>query len=548
MKSPNKFYEPLFGFLSTYQTEIKALYVFSVLSGLVELSLPLGVQTIIGLVIGQQMVTSIYILIGLVTLGVFFSGLIQMNQMKIIEKIQQKIFTDISFEFGGKIPQLDLKKMDNVYLPEQVNVFFDTVNIQKALSKILLDIPIANIQILLGILLLSFYHPIFMILGVILILILFIIFRITVERGIATSLKESKFKYKVVAWFEEIARTIKSFKLGKINKISLKKTDDNVSEYLEARTSHFNILLLQFKSLVASKVLITFCMLSIGTYLLLNQQLNIGEFIASEIVILMIINAVTKLISSLENFYDVLTGIEKIKNITEAPLEKSGTLELPDKQAGHQLELTNFSFGFDEHTPILTDISTKVLSGQKVCISGPDGSGKSTFLRVLSGNYSDFSGNILINNIPIQNYNLNNLREHFGVLLKHQDIFHATLWENIELGRKGITPNDVIDLAKSLGFENFLEQFPNGFDTVLDPTGKKIPYTNTKKILLLRALVNKPNLLLMEEPWNDLGKDLKMKVMDYILQLQHTTCIIVSNDAEFAKKCDLQWNLINGTI
>jgi len=542
------YYEPLISFLSIYKKEIKGIYVFSILSGIVELSLPLGVQTIIGLVMGAQMITSIYVLILLVTLGVFLSGTIQMNQMKLIEKVQQKIFTNIAFEFGTKIPRFDLKKMDKSYLPEKVNRFFDTLNIQKGMSKILLDIPMATIQIILGLMLLAVYHPIFMALGLLLIVILYLIFRITFQSGIATSIQESNYKYQVVAWFEEVARTIKSFKLGKINEISLRKTDDNVEHYLEARTKHFEILLIQFKSLITSKVIITFCMLSIGSYLLLSLQLNIGAFIAAEIVILMVLNAVSKLISSLDSLYDVITGIEKIKIITDAPLEHSGTIVLNETTEGHQLEVNKLTFGFDDANIILQDVSFKVLPNSKVCISGGDGSGKSTLIRVLSGNYADFQGNILINNIPIQNYNLISLREQIGVLLKQQDIFQGTLWENIELGRKGIQPKDVIKLAKDLGFENFLDQFTNGFDTILDPTGKKIPYTNTKKILLLRALVNSPRLLLMEEPWNDLGKDLKEQVMNYFLGLKNTTCIIISNDKDFASKCDQQFNLVNGTI
>ena len=130
----------------------------------------------------------------------------------------------------------------------------------------------------------------------------------------------------------------------------------------------------------------------------------------------------------------------------------------------------------------------------------------------------------------------------------HQDIFKASLWENIELGRQGIQPIHAIELAKKLGFENFLEQFPQGFDTTLDPMGKKIPYSNVKKILLLRALINEPRLLLMEEPWNDLGKDLKQTVMNYILGLENTTCIIISNNEDFAQKCDVRLNLMNGTF
>ncbi len=548
MKETSKNHKPIFEFLYAYKKEIKGIYVFSLLSGMVELTLPLGVQTIIGLVMGAQMITSIYVLIGMVTLGVLFSGIIQMNQMKLIEKVQQKIFADIAFEFASKIPRLDLKKMDKSYLPEKVNRFFDTLNIQKGISKILLDIPLASIQIILGLILLALYHPIFMALGILLLVILFLIFKITFQNGISTSLEESNYKYQVVAWFEEIARTIKSFKLGKINEISLQKTDDNVEKYLGARTKHFEILLIQFISLISSKVVITFSMLSIGTYLLLNQLLNIGEFIAAEIVILMVIGAVSKLISSLDSFYDVLTGIEKIKLITEAPLESSGSIQLENSLEGHELQVKDLSFGFDEKNPVLENINLSVKSNEKICISGGDGSGKSTLIRVLSGNYSDFQGTILINNIPIQNYNLYTLRNQIGILLKQQDIFQGTLWENIELGRKGIHPTDVIHLAQKLGFGNFLEQFPNGFDTILDPTGKKIPFTNTKKILLLRALVNSPRLLLMEEPWADLGKDLKPIVMEYFLQLKNTTCIIISNDSEFASKCNQQLNLINGTF
>ncbi len=548
MKNDTKNHQPIFDFLYAYKKEIKGIYVFSILSGMVELSLPLGVQTIIGLVMGAQMITSIYVLIALVTLGVLFSGMIQMNQMKLIEKVQQKIFTDIAFDFANKIPRFDLKKMDKSYLPEKVNRFFDTLNIQKGISKILLDIPLASIQIILGIILLALYHPIFMALGLLLVFILFLIFRITFQSGISTSLEESNYKYQVVAWFEEIARTIKSFKLGKINEISVNKTDHNVEKYLDARTKHFNILLVQFISLITSKVVITFSMLSIGTYLLLNQQLNIGEFIASEIVILMVIGAVSKLISSLDSFYDVLTGIEKIKLITEAPLEKSGSIKLEVANKGHEVEVKDLSFGFDEKIMVLENINFTIRPNEKVCISGGDGSGKSTLIRVLSGNYSDFQGSILINNIPIQNYNIHSLRNQIGVLLKQQDIFQGTLWENIELGRNGIRPGEVIQLAENLGFGNFLEQFPNGFDTILDPTGKKIPYSFTKKILLLRALVNHPKLLLMEEPWADLGKDLKTKVMEYFLQLKNTTCIIISNDSAFALKCNQHLNLTNGTI
>lgn len=538
----------LYHLIGLHRKEIYAIYVYSLINGIVELSLPLGVQTIIGFVLGATMVTSLYILIALVVLGVLVVGIIQTNQMKIIEKIQQRIFVDYAFDFGSGIPKFDLKKLDAYYLPEKINHFFDTINVQKGFSKLLLDLPLASIQVLLGILLLSIYHPVFLALGISLVIILFVIFKYTGIQGFETSLVESKNKYQVVAWFEEVARTIKSFKFGKIDQISLQKTDGYVDQYLHSRTKHFQVLLFQFRALVGAKVFVTFGTLAIGTFLLLNQELNIGEFIAAEIVILMVIGAVEKLIKSLESVYDVLTGLEKLAQVSESDVEKSGSLELSKKSSAYSLEVRNLSFGFEDNQQVLKNISVHIDSNQKVCISGGSGSGKSTFIRVLSGNYSDFQGSILLNNIPIQNYQLASLREHLGVYLKHQDIFSGSLWENIALGRPSIRKEGIVELSETLGFKHFLEYFPLGFDTHLDPTGKKIPFTLSKKILLLRALAHQPQLLLMEEPWADMELELKESLQNYFLNLKNTTCLIVSNDPGFSSRCDQVIRLDEGKL
>jgi ABC-type bacteriocin/lantibiotic exporter with double-glycine peptidase domain len=233
--------------------EVVSIYLFSMLSGLVNLSLPLGVQTIIGLVLGATMVTSIYVLITLVVLGVFIVGVLQVNQMKIIERVQQKLFTEYAFEFANRLPKFDLKKTDHYFIPEKINRFFDTVNIQKGFAKLLLDIPIASVQIVLGIILLCLYHPLFIILGLVLILILGLILKFTSAKGVETSIEESNYKYKVVGFFGEMARTLKSFKSIQNSRLNLSKTDKNVEGYLAARTKHFKILLFQYKALIFFK-------------------------------------------------------------------------------------------------------------------------------------------------------------------------------------------------------------------------------------------------------------------------------------------------------
>ena len=529
--------------------EITSIYFYAILSGLLQLSVPIGVQAIIGFVLGASMVTSIYVLIFVVVLGVLMVGIMQMNQMKIIEKIQQNIFTRFAFEFSETIPRFDLKKVDNYYLPEKVNRFFDTLNVQKGLSKILLDIPTATIQIIFGLILLSLYHPIFIVFGCLLLFILWFIMSFTSKKGWSTSLEESAYKYEVVAWLEEIARVIKSFKFSQGTHLNLQKTDINVLGYLKARTAHFSVLLIQYRTLVFFKVAITTTMLTVGTYLLLNQQLNIGAFIAAEIVILSVIAAVEKLIGSLDSVYDVITGLEKLASVTEISLEKEGKMALNTLNNGISIKISDFSFQYLDGKKVLNNINLMIPSNSTVCISGHEGSGKSSLLRVISGNFSDFTGAILINNIPVGNYQLETLRSKMGFYLNQQDIFRGTVWENISMNRHGILPENVTKIAKNLGIQSYLDTLQQGFETEIDSTGKKLPSTIVKKILLLRAFANEPNLLLLEEPWQGLEKTEKEKMVNYLInKIPNTTIMVVSNDEDFAKKCDYHFKLENGKI
>jgi ABC-type bacteriocin/lantibiotic exporter with double-glycine peptidase domain len=531
-----------------HKKEVVSIYLFSMLSGLINLSLPLGVQTIIGLVMGATMVSSIYVLIFFVVLGVFLVGLLQLNQMKIIETIQQRVFASYAYTFADTIPRMDLKKMDHYFIPEKVNRFFDTVNIQKGFAKLLLDIPIASVQIVFGILLLALYHPLFIILGIFLIILLFLIFNMTSRRGIATSIQESNYKYEVVGFFNEIGRTLKSFKFSQGSDLNLEKTNAHTRGYLEARTQHFHVLLFQYKTLIFFKVSLTVLMLTLGTYLLIEQQLNIGEFIAAEIVILMVIGAVEKLITSLDSAYDVITGLEKIASVTESPLEHSGTMDL-NTNKGLEIQLADFSFSFYDDKKVLDSINLQLLPGQKVSITGPEGSGKSMLLRMLTGNYQDFQGSFQINHFPIHNYSLKSLRKHTGILLHGQEIFGGSLWENISLGQKEITGEVILQKANELGFDDLLNHFPSGFETKIEPIGKKTPQTIIRKILLLRALCGDKKLLLLEEPWAGLESQNKETIKKYLLNLPaDTTVVVVSDDADFNRLTDQQINMRHGKI
>lgn len=529
----------IFDLVKLERKEITAIYFYAILGGLIQLSLPVGVQSIIGFVMGGSMVTSLVILIIFVVLGVLLYGALQIGQMGIIEKIQQKIFVRYAFTIAGRLPSVDMKKTDAWYLPELMNRFFEIPILQKGIAKLLLDIPAASIQILFGLILLSLYHPAFILFGLMLILILWLILYYSGNRGLQTSLTESHYKYSVAAWLEEMARMVKTFKYAKDTQISMRKTDERTAGYLEARNQHFRILQLQFRVLVAFKVLITAAMLIVGSVLLVEQQLNIGQFIAAEIVILTVINSVEKLIVNLDSVYDVMTSAEKIGVLTDKPTEASGSLQLEPGDKGIGIEFRDVTFSYEDRGQVLHDLSFNIRPGEKVCITGPEGSGKSTLLRLLSGAYPDFSGSILINGLPAGNYDIDSIRKQCGILLSQQDIFHGTLLENCTMGDPDADTTQLQMLLERTGLSGFVASLEKGLDTQLEPGGKRLSRTVIHKILLVRALVGQPRLLLLEEPW--LGMDpAESKMLQQLLleQMPGCTILVSTHDEAFATRCD----------
>lgn len=539
----------LFRYITKEKKDVTNIYFYAILSGLVQLSVPLGIQSIVSFVMGATMATSIYILIFFVVIGTWLVGFFRLKVMQIIEKIQQKIFVEFSIAFAEKLPRVNLSSTRKYYLPELVNRFFDTQNLQKGISKILLEIPAAIIQILFGILLLSFYHPWFLAFGALVVLSVVIIFNFTLESGIKSSLDESDKKYETASWIEDVAASVKTFKINSETEKHLKGTDERVMGYLDHRTSHFRVLVIQYKTIIAFKVIITLAMLVIGTYLLVNQKLNIGAFIATEIVVLSIMAAVEKLIISLESYYDVIASLAKLTKVTELAEEKNGEIILSQKGEGIEIEFKDVDFNFNAHVHILQNINFTIRENSITVISGELGSGKSLLLNMMAGFYEPSAGSILFNKIPLKNIDKNKLRTEIGVYLEDMRIIQGTVQENILLGNETSSSEDILRLSEQIGAENISNLFSSGFLTEISETDPEISFSSKKKILLLRALMGNKHLLLLEDPIDGMNEKFKFKMLQHLQNIKYmTTIVIVSQNPDILHYADLHLHMENGTI
>ncbi|MBT8276771.1 MAG: ATP-binding cassette domain-containing protein [Bacteroidia bacterium] len=543
-------WQRLINMLQLDKKDILQVFYYAVFAGIVNLSLPLGIQAIINLIQGAQISTSWIILVILVTLGVAFAGALQLMQIRIIENIQQKIFTRSSFEFAYRFPKIKMSELRDFYPPELANRFFDTLTVQKGLSKILVDFPAALLQIIFGLLLLSFYHPFFIIYGILLLLLIYVVFKFTAKRGMETSLKESKNKYKVAHWIQEVARSIVSFKLSGKTNLAMTKNDDLVADYLESRESHFRILVIQFIQMIGFKVLVTAGLLLIGGILVLNQEMNIGQFVAAEIIIILVISSVEKLILGLESIYDILTSLEKIGQVVDKDLEPQDGEIIFDISKEFNIQLDHVNYHVDNgRKKILNDISLDINTSSRILIEGKSGSGKSTLLRLIAGIIQPTDGNIYVNDISLGAVQLNNYRASIGQSLTEESPFEGTLLENITFGNKNITPEAIHWAIDNVGLTDFVKEQPKGLNTIIYPEGKQIPYTVTKKILLARSIVTKPRLLILKDPLDQFEKEEEIRIMSFLTDSKQSWgLIVISHNPGWKNQCSQSLRLEKGRI
>ena len=537
------------GLIELERKDVLQVAYYAIFAGLVSLSLPLGIQAIINLIQGAQITTSWILLVILVTMGVAFAGILQLMQMRIIETIQQRIFTRASFEFTYRFPKMKMDELRQYYPPELANRFFDTLTVQKGLAKLLIDVPAAVLQIIFALILLAFYHPFFIVFGFLLLGLSYLVFKFTAQKGMKTSLEESKNKYKVAHWIQEVARAVTSFKLSGTTNLSLTKNDELVSKYLEARDSHFKILVLQFIQMIGFKVIVTAGLLTIGGALVLNQEMNIGQFVAAEIIIILVINSVEKLILSLESFYDVLTSLEKLGQVVDKDLESQNG-DRPIIDENFVLELKDIKYNVPEREKsILSDIDLTINESTKLLIKGESGSGKSSLIRLIAGLIQPTKGSIHLNEHAFENINLNYYRSNIGLSLSEDLPFEGTFRENIIFNNASISDNEIFSVIDNVGLRDFVKSLPKGLNTMLYPEGKQISYSISKKIILARAIIKKPKLLILEDSLDQFEPKEVNTIIDYLTLPSHKwALIVVSRNKRFEDVCNKTIVLKEGTI
>ena len=542
--------DSLWKILWSEQKDLWVVIIYGVFAGILSLAVPIAVQTLVNTIGFGSMMQPIVVLTTLVLIILGFAGALRAMQSFVMEIIQQRIFARIAIDLAYRLPRVRIESFDSNQSIDLVNRFFDVLVVQKSAAIIILDGIAIILQTSLGMILLAFYHPYLLAFDFLLAAgMLFVIFPLGKE-AISTSIDESISKYQVAAWLQELVRNPLTFRSTGGPEIALKRTDQLTAEYIHHRRDHFQILLRQIIGSVLVQVIASTLLLGLGGWLVIQRQLTLGQLVASELVVTLVVAGFTKFGKYLETYYDLVAAADKLDHLLNLPLEKQGGESLPhlsQQTEPASVRMRGVTFQYQKGVKSLSELNLEIKKGSRVGVLGSNGSGKSTLVSLVYGLREPEIGTIEIDGVDLREISLEKMRLHIG-FVRGVEIFHGTIFENVSLQRPHVTLQDVREVLDSLGLLDYVTSLPEGLMTSM-VGHPPLSAGQIQRLMIARAIVGKPRLLILDESLDSIDAESYPRVLDVLFNpAAPWTLILTTHNEAISSRCDEVYVLQGGKM
>ncbi|MCA0354131.1 MAG: peptidase domain-containing ABC transporter [Chloroflexi bacterium] len=276
-------------------------------------------------------------------------------------------------------------------------------------------------------------------------------------------------------------------------------------------------------------------------------QMDLSTMLALNAIGTLALAPLVTLISQGQRLQLLTSYLERLNDVLMAQPEPDGSFA-PETNLQGAIRLENVSFGYNPHTaPILRDISLQIAPGQKVALVGRTGSGKSTLAKLLLGLYQPSSGQIWIDERPIEDYDRQALRQQFGVVLQDAFLFSGSIRQNINLQRASLPAAQLIAASQRAGLHNDIVSMPMGYETRVGEAAGGISGGQRQRIALARALLRQPAILILDEATSQLDT-LTEQIVEQQLNQLNCTRIVIAHRLSTVKNADVIIVLDRGQI
>ncbi len=533
--------------LRAERSDVWVVVAYAATIGLLSLAVPVAVQSLVNTVAFGSLTQPIVVLTLLVLAGLGFANTLRALQARVVELIQERLFVRVAADLAYRLPRARAGAFAGHYGPELVNRFFDVLTVQKGAASLLLDGVAIVLQTAIGMLLLAFYHPLLLAFDVVLLGAVVFLVLVLGRGATGTAVEESKAKYAVAAWLEELARHPAAFKAPGGAALALARVDALCRRYLGSRRRHFRVLFRQIVGGLALHAAASAALLGIGGWLVVERQLTLGQLVAAELIVSAVVAGVAKFGKHLETYYDLLAAVDKLGHLVDLPLEREGG-DAPGPDAGAPVvELRGITPGAGPG-PALGGGGLALAAGERVALTGPNGAGKTGLLELLYGLHAPAAGQLRFGGTPAAELSLEALRRQVALVRGHE-AFEATLADNVAMGRDEVGPDAVRRALAAVGLLEHVARLPEGARTPLATGGAPLSPGQVSLLVLARALAGRPRLVLVDGALDTLDGAARAAALDALCDPSAPWSLLVSTQRDdVAARCGRTLRLAGGAL
>lgn len=487
----------LWRLLAPDRKDLWALVVFSSIAGLLMLSVPVTAQQLVRTVTFATLYQPIIVL-SLMLLGLLgFVAALQALQVYVAEIIQRRLFVRVTGQVTRCLTQADAAAWRQFAIPEMANYFLEVAIVQKVTASLVVDGVAILLTTLISMSVMAFYHPFLLGYDILLLAFLATILFGFGRGGVKTAIQESRTKYGVLSWLEDMARCPGIFRTGGVELLAMQRTDVLCADYLRARRSHFSILMRQIVLVLILQVIATTALLGLGGFLVLNEQLTLGQLVAAELIVAMIVSSFAKLGKHLEGWYDLLASVDKLSHLLDLPpepndgligLSRQGPAEFVIREAASPESPTNTS---------LNGELLRVAPGEKAVLLNWDPSLTRDLADSLRGLRGMSVPDLIIDGVQVDDIRGDVLRQHVAVA-SDLEFLPGTITENVHLSRPRVSESDVCGVCDAIGLTEELRLASLTLSTQMLPNGWPLNVLQHRRLILARALAGRPRFLFID--------------------------------------------------
>jgi len=470
--------------------------VYAAFIGLLTLATPVAVQALVNQVTFGQLRQPLLVLTLLLFVVLLFSGGLRLLQATAVEQLQQRLFVRLGSELSQALPRVLTAQWAKPPGVRLVSRFFEIITVQKTLSSLLLDGLALILQSLIGLLVLGFYHPLLLGFDVLLLLSITGIVLGLGRGAVQSAVRESRAKYEVSDWLMELGARSLTLRGARGSQWAAQRADDLLIEYIHRRRQNFVILRRQIVGALLLQALASATLLGLGGTLVILGQLTLGQLVAAELIVSMVVSGVLKFTKHMESYYDLLAGLDKLGYLDDLPLERSdGEVHVMPERP--EVLLQKITVEDAEAATGLHIESLHLRPGERAAIVGA--AAKRLIVELLYGLRTPKLGRVELGGLPLRALSLSSLRQQVALVSDDRDsVIAGTVADNLRFASGSATLTEMRDALLAVSLWADVAVLPLGLDTPLLGGAPGWSPAQRFRLQLARVLLQRPKLVLVD--------------------------------------------------